>query len=341
MTNLLSVAKSFTKKGISVIATDASKRAVMAWKPYQSAIATEVQLKEQFENDRTKGLAIICGAVSGSLEVIDVDVKYDTSGTLFENLMSEIAAYSMELINRLMVVQTKSGGYHIYYKCEVIEGNQKLAQRPATEEEIKANPNEKVLVLIETRGEGGYVCAPPTEGYTLKQGSSIKSITPLERECLLEIARSFNQYVVEQPKPYQARTQIEAYATTPWEDYNLRGVENMLSVLEKHGWKVVGNRPDKIIFGPAIPTAKAAATILILITSSLSLLQALSLSLHQRPTNRRRCSRCLNVTETLERPLKGLPIWVTVKRKCIMMASLKRRYFKRSWKGTKKQTCKK
>jgi hypothetical protein len=58
----------------------------------------------------------------------------------------------------------------LYYRCDVIEGNQKLAQRPATAEEVKENPNEKVLVLIETRGEGGYVVAPPTDGYKLSAG---------------------------------------------------------------------------------------------------------------------------------------------------------------------------
>jgi hypothetical protein len=246
MTTLISAAKGFIKKGISVVATDNTKRAITAWKPFRERIATVKEIEAQFASDRAKGLAIICGKVSGNIEVIDVDVKYDTTGTLFERLTACIHDVSAALSDRLMVVQTKSGGYHIYYRCLVIEGNQKLARRPATAEEIKENPNEKVLVLIETRGEGGYVIAPPSDGYKLVSGSSISEITPGEREALLEICRSFNQYIVEQPKPHSVRN--DAFALTPWEDYNIKGVEDMIKRLEHSGWTIVAQKHDKVIF---------------------------------------------------------------------------------------------
>lgn len=230
--SLISAAKGFVKKGISVVATDNNKRAIVSWKPYQDNLPTLTELDNMFNGDRAKGLAVICGKVSGNLEVIDVDVKYDVTGELFNNLM--LAITDIGLAAKLMVIETKSGGYHLYYRCEEIQGNQKLAQRAATSEEIKDNPNEKVLVLIETRGEGGYVVAPPTEGYKKVSGDGIHEITQAEREMLLEVCRSFNQYIVEQPKPNSVRS--ESYALTPWEDYNNRGIENMLSVLEKHGW---------------------------------------------------------------------------------------------------------
>ena len=85
----------------------------------------------------------------------------------------------------MYVVQTKSGGYHVYYRCEQIEGNMKLANRPATPEEIKATPHLKEVVLIETRGEGGYVIAPPTDGYTKVNEFKLKVITIDERDTLL------------------------------------------------------------------------------------------------------------------------------------------------------------
>lgn len=246
--SLISAAKGFIKKGISVIATDANKRAIVSWKAYQDHLPSIADIEAHFNSGKAKGLAIICGKVSGNLEVIDVDVKYDTTGTLFENLMSCIYEVSKELADKLMIVQTKSGGYHIYYKCKVIAGNQKLAQRPATAEEIKENPNEKVLVLIETRGEGGYVVAPPTEGYTLASGKQINEISPEEREALLEIARSFNQYIVEQPKPTSARSMTDNYSLTPWEDYNRRGIDDMMNRLQNHGWTVVAAKGERTIF---------------------------------------------------------------------------------------------
>jgi hypothetical protein len=244
--SLISAAKGFIKKGISVVATDANKRAIVSWKQYQDALPSVKDIESMFNSDRAKGLAIICGKVSGNLEVIDVDVKYDNTGTLFESLMACIHDVSTELSDTLMVVQTKSGGYHIYYKCEQIQGNQKLAQRPATPEEVKENPNEKVLVLIETRGEGGYVVAPPSDGYKLVSGTQINEITTSQREALLEICRSFNQYIIEQPKPHGVRT--ESFALSPWEDYNSRGVDDMVKRLEDHGWIIVKNNGRKIIF---------------------------------------------------------------------------------------------
>lgn len=246
--NLLSAAKGFLKKGISVIATGPDKRAISQWKKYQDQLPSVADLDNSFNDHRAKGLAIVCGKISGNLEVIDVDVKYDITGTLFENLSAAIHDISAELSDKLMIVQTRSGGYHIYYRCDIIQGNQKLAQRPATEEEVKENPNEKVLVLIETRGEGGYVIAPPTEGYKKVSGEAIQQISINEREALLELCRSFNQYVVEQPKPTAARYVTEGFALTPWEDYNNRGVEDMIRRLEHHGWITVQQKHDKIIF---------------------------------------------------------------------------------------------
>lgn len=246
--SLIRTAKALVKKGISVVATDNNKRAIISWKKFQETLPTPEELESQFQSEKAKGIAIICGQVSGNLEVIDVDTKYDTTGTLFEELTAAIHDVSKELSDKLMIVQTKSGGYHIYYRCSVIHGNQKLAQRPATAEEIKENPNEKVLVLIETRGEGGYVVAPPTEGYKKIQGDTIHDLTPEEREVLLELSRSFNQYIIEQPKPAVARSVTEHYAVTPWEDYNRRGVDDMLDRLQKHGWIIVSYKGDKIIF---------------------------------------------------------------------------------------------
>lgn len=246
--SLLSAAKGFIKKGISVVATDANKRAIVSWKAYQDRLPSAAELEGQFNSEKARGLAVICGKVSGNLEVIDVDVKYDTTGTLFENLMTCIHDLSPALSDKLMVVQTRSGGYHIYYRCDEIQGNQKLAQRPATIEEVANNPNEKVLVLIETRGEGGYVVAPPSDGYKKISGETIQTITVSEREALLEVCRSFNQYIVEQPKPTAARSVTENYAITPWEDYNRRGIDHMVTTLEKHGWTIVAQKHDKIIF---------------------------------------------------------------------------------------------
>jgi len=162
----------YKQNNLSVIATGENKRAIMAWKEYQTRFATDEELQSQFAHPKAKGIAVICGAVSGNLEVIDIDLKNDVTGTLYQNLVNDIGS----LIDKLYIVKTKSGGYHLYYRCEVIEGNIKLASRPATESEAKDNPHVKQVVLVETRGEGGYVIAPPTDGYERQSDFNIPVI---------------------------------------------------------------------------------------------------------------------------------------------------------------------
>jgi hypothetical protein len=269
--NFIKSANRYLSLGLSVIPVDGNKRSTIAWKQYTITPPTESEINELFSGDRIRGIAIICGVVSGSLEVIDLDSKYDTSGTLYENFCSDVISVSQELFDKLLIIETKSGGKHFYYRCEVIEGNQKLAQRPATDEEIKENPNDKVKVLLETRGNSGYVVAPPTDGYKLISGTQINDITANEREALLEICRSFNQYIIEQPKPHSARN--EGFALTPWEDYNSRGVDDMIKALEKHGWTIVKHTNNKVIFKrPAIQIVKPRVIIPMNITCLPSLL---------------------------------------------------------------------
>ena len=67
---------------------------------------------------------------------------------------------------------------------------------PATEEELKKNPNEKFKTLIETRGEKGYIACYPSKGYSIFNGDfkHIPEITTEERDILLSCARALNHY---------------------------------------------------------------------------------------------------------------------------------------------------
>jgi len=187
------------------IIIDANKRALVQWKQYQARICTADELAEQRRSPRAHGEAVICGQISGGLEVVDVDAKYDLTGVLKEELLGAIPA---DILARLHIVQTggkrepEKRGLHLYYTCESIEGNQPLARRDATEAEQQAKPGEKVKVLIETRGEGGYVVAPPTDGYSHVMGpDKPQGITPRQRETLFAVCRSFNTLVVEERPP--------------------------------------------------------------------------------------------------------------------------------------------
>ena len=237
--------------GLSIIPTDNTKKSLFPWKQYQSEIMSDQEIEEKFTHKKCHGIAVICGAVSNGLEVIDVDCKY---GINFNEFANEIKRANPNLYSKLYIVKTKSEGYHIYYRCEQIEGNQKLANRPANDQELKANPNVKECVLIETRGEGGYVIAPPTEGYININKVSIPLISITERELIFDIAKSFNQ-VFELSKEAQSFDDSK-FQKTPWDDYNDKA--NVIKLLNDHGWKSVDQKGDRVYFkrpGATSPTS--------------------------------------------------------------------------------------
>lgn len=246
MSDIITRAKEYLRASLSVIPTNENKLPRLeTWKPYQSTPLPEDEVERVFNT--APGVAIICGAVSGGLEVIDVDTKYDITGTLWEEYSSLLRESLPGIYPTLVIAQTRSGGYHIYYRCTQVEGNLKLASRYTTPEERAEKPKDGQKILIETRGEGGYVVAEPTSGYKFIQGSpkELPTISPQARETILTIARSLtelDEVVVDTPQ----RTTAPASYTglSPWEDYNSRG--DVLALLEAHGWSRVSTRGERV-----------------------------------------------------------------------------------------------
>jgi hypothetical protein len=220
-------------------------------------------------------VGLVCGEPSGGIEVIDVDEKYSLDGKLFENYKKAIHQTDPMLLKKLVVQKTKNGGFHFIYRCAVIGGNSKLANRPTTDREKKetydkafqaelVNPkndkgeeqakkvaekaykNDKVRVLLETRGTGGQIIIHPSPGYEIIHGDiyGINQITLEEREILFSVARSFNKVFVEKEQPKQIGVKREGLST--FDDYNERG--DVVGLLESNGWKFVGTKSDKTIF---------------------------------------------------------------------------------------------
>jgi replicative DNA helicase len=229
-------AKEYLKAQLSVIPTKDKEPALGGWKQYQSERIKKEEVDILFSKSNVKGVGIVCGAISGNLEVIDVDTKHDKTGSLWDELRSLIEDNLPEIYKSLVIAQTKSGGYHIYYRCSSIAGNIPTLARAINRDS-----------LIETRGEGGYVIAPPSPGYKYIQGepSNIPTITPAQREILFSISKSFNE--LEEVKPKVSTTSAYTYSSTglsPWEDYNQRG--DIVALLESKGWKVVKQTGPRI-----------------------------------------------------------------------------------------------
>ncbi len=230
------------KRGLSVVPTKGDKVSVIDWKPLQKTPLTEEELSLALANPRAEAIAIVCGEVSGGLEVIDIDTKYDITGRLEDDL---IGCIDPELLEKLVLARTISGGLHIYYRAPTIGRNDKLARRYTTAEELSKNPNEKIKVLVETRGEGGYIQAPPSTGYSYLQGdySTIPTLTAEERSYLLSIARSFNEVEDSPSKELQPPSGGDL---SPWREFNLTGSGEAIALLQARGWSIVGETSERI-----------------------------------------------------------------------------------------------
>ncbi len=144
MNNLLEAALKYQQYGLSVIPTDALKQSLVRWKDFQSIIPSDSVLKQMFNNNAALGLGIITGRISGNLEAVDIDIKYDLSGNLIKKLFSEIRKQNPSLTNKLIIAQTRSKGFHLIYHCGEIGRNISLAKRPSTDAEKIKEPQGKM-----------------------------------------------------------------------------------------------------------------------------------------------------------------------------------------------------
>src|SRR5262249_6736839 len=177
---------------------DGTKRPLVRWQEYQQRLPTDDELRRWFGNGHAVGIGVVCGSVSGSLELIDFDSEAER---IFPAWCELVRHEEPELLDCLSVSKTPKG-YHVRYRSEgEIPGNTKLAMSA-----------DGKTVLIETRGEGGYGVAPgsPAEvhqtqiAYTHYCGpklSRIKTISAAEREVLIRCAQSFDQSPAESPTP--------------------------------------------------------------------------------------------------------------------------------------------
>jgi hypothetical protein len=145
------------------------------------------------EYEKSFGIGIICGQPSGGLECIDFDNHFGDAKQVVSDFLQIEEVKVIYDKYKLPIQSTTSGGFHLFYKCSIVGGNQKLACRPKYDSNTKKSKKD---VLIETRGEGGYFCADPTPGYKVVRNDilKVKNITPDEREILLSACMSFNTF---------------------------------------------------------------------------------------------------------------------------------------------------
>src|SRR6188474_776227 len=155
------VARIWQAAGVSIIPilANQTKRPAIKWSPYQAAIPTLGEVDQWWGNGKPYGLALICGAVSGNLELVEIEGRAMDAESMTEivNRIDEAGAgYIWDRLNGPdgYSEMSPSGGLHLLYRISdhEVPGNSKIAQ------------DENHLCLAETRGRGGYCIVAPTPG---------------------------------------------------------------------------------------------------------------------------------------------------------------------------------
>lgn len=246
MNDICLTALQLAKEGISVVpvSIDGSKKpAPFTWRKYQEERPTTQELMEWFGKGTQQGVGAICGAVSGNLEMLELEGRAVAAQIHIQAKdMAENSGLGelWQKIQEGYCEMTPSGGIHWLYRIadSLTPGNQKLARRPGE--------NGGVDVLCETRGEGGFVilapsggtCHPSGESWKILSGSiaTIPTITFAEREALFSIFRCFD----EMPKIENIAQEVksrEVNLALPGDDYNSKVTWDQ--ILTPLGWNKV------------------------------------------------------------------------------------------------------
>lgn len=228
------------------------------------------------------GIAIAMGKFKNkNLIAIDFDLKYLINEEP-EVFMSKVKkSLPPEILKKVFLVQrTQSGGYHWIFITDVESKNQKLAQRATTNEEkyetlisnidkfepkdfnkiIKSAIFDKVRVIIETRGSGGYVLIYPTNGYEKVYLNNVQhSLNENEHFILLDSLREFNTFRgVQKTKSKKRLNNNEIQSLIEW--FNNSDNDFVIDLLEEYGWEVVENNNESVrLLRPGRVSSKSSA----------------------------------------------------------------------------------
>ncbi len=162
------IARAWYDGGISVVPIQANgtKRPTRDWSSLQHTRMTPEEVDWYWREGEPVGVATICGAVSGNLEMTELEVDASREIHLLQIADACDQRGIRDVWDSLLfegyAEVTPSGGIHLIYRIDdhEVPGNTKLASTRTGK------------TLAETRGEGGYVIVAPTNGLCHPSGDS-------------------------------------------------------------------------------------------------------------------------------------------------------------------------
>ncbi|MFC8597177.1 bifunctional DNA primase/polymerase [Isoptericola sp. NPDC057191] len=281
--SVLDVALELNAAGFSTvpIRADGSKAPAVKWTERQHQLPTEAEVRADHD-DPARGLGIVSGVVSGYCELLEFEGRVmhrlrDVAAALHDAELGDVWARVVTGWSE----SSPSGGMHLRYRIADgdVAPNYRIAQRPATPDELgehvaqerdrigRAGWDEDKIrralqhletltvhdvpkVLAETRGEGGYAVAWPSNGTCHPSGGSwdwmaggpdtIATITGAERAGLHRVVHDvLDETAPREPGPPRGGPPPTASGETvgnrPGDDFNAR--TSWAEVLEPYGWQ--------------------------------------------------------------------------------------------------------
>lgn len=245
----LSGALTWYDAGCSVIpvVADGTKKPLGSWKDYQTTRAPRERVEKWFKITPGQGVGIICGAVSGGLELLEIEAARMGSEYLDKVNEAMQANGVVDVWNDLLdlgyVETTPSGGIHILYRItdQPVPGNTKIAMDPTAKQ-----------TYAETRGEGGFVVVAPSSGAVHKTGEAwtcvageIGKIGNLDWATRNLIHTAIREALDERTMPvYERPAGVQAYDRSqgdrPGDAFNDDPSVTIGDILLRNGWKYLG-----------------------------------------------------------------------------------------------------
>jgi hypothetical protein len=225
--------------GICPLPAMKGKRPAVRWEPYQHRRPAF----DEFRWNTYPGIGLLAGAVSGGLEMLELEGRF-LDADLEEQFIEAAKAAGLEaLLTRIVAgycESTPKGGRHMLYFCDDVPGSFVLAAIPGTPQ----------LPLIETRGEAGFIVIAPSGGVVHPTGKpweliiggldTIARITVDERAALHAVCRSFDLRPAKAPMVAPAAKPSSNGDERPGDRFNWEASWGDVLV----GWELVDQAAD-------------------------------------------------------------------------------------------------
>lgn len=222
--DIIKIAQRYIDAGFSPIplVPNSKRPALKGWQQHAEEPVTNLDVFRD-----TNGIGLVMGF--DGVQCLDIDAKH-FEGDEYNDFVSLLEQHDPTLIDKMVIQQTQSGGWHWIFKCSVIAGNEKLAKNKAGE------------VTFETRGKGGQIVVWPSKGYKIiGKITNITEISPSERNVIWSCARMMDATIPQaQPIKNQPTDSVfngEVDESTPWGQF--RATFSVLEVITQAGWTIV------------------------------------------------------------------------------------------------------